>query len=108
MLIKIVLPQKHAQFRGVIRFICKKADFPTRKQILEIFIPLCKRIYWRSRLLVVSELLLYLEKTPGKFLDEALKEALIETILNTFYFREDSFLEKKKMNSWEFFLIEKK
>ena len=56
----------------------KKADFPTKKQILEIFHTFVQKDLLEE---VVSELLLYLEETPGKILDEALKEALIETIL---------------------------
>jgi len=56
----------------------KKADLPTKRQILEIF-----HIFVQKDLLeeIVTELLLNLEESPSKMLDDALKEALIETIL---------------------------
>ena len=56
----------------------KKADLPTKKQILEIFHTFVQKDLLED---IVSELLQYLDESPSKTLDEALKEALIDTIL---------------------------
>jgi len=56
----------------------KKADLPTKKQILEIFHTFVQKDLLED---IVSELLQYLDESPSKTLDEALKESLIDTIL---------------------------
>lgn len=72
---KKVLPE----YKDYLLESLKKADLPTKKQILEIFHCFVEKDLLED---IVSELLQYLEETPNnRNLDENLKEALIETIM---------------------------
>ena len=67
-----------SEYKDYLLESLKKADFPTKKQILEIFHTFVQKDLLED---IVSELLQYLEESPIKPLDETLKEALIDTIL---------------------------
>lgn len=76
----------------------KKADLPTKRQILEIF-----HLFVKKDLLedIVCELLQYLEDSPARQVDEKLKENVIETILKVC--KKDNFIH---IEDFEWLLFE--